>query len=683
MGRVIRPILLSVLAVILAVLFWLGYEAHAVYTYIGATYHPAPRIAAEPRATPVADFLGNHRINILLLGSDNDQKFRQKYPLTQSMIVVSIDPVHHKVVLLSIPRDFWVPIPGFGMGKIDAAAEQGGVPLARATVETLFNITIDYYAWVGLNGFSHLVDDVGGVTIDITHPILDDFYPNDQSSANPYAYMRLFIPPGWRHLSGRQALEYVRSRHADAGGDFGRAARQQQVLLQLQKTASAWNLVLKIPQLAHDLGGMLQTDVPPARLLDIARLAHRLHASDITRVVLSCPTYCQNSTAADGQSILIPDWQTILPVTTKLFAPIGTASPSSPQQTPTPAQETVPTVPARVSVVMMNIPLPTATPTATPQPPPTPAPISLDRLPGKLIYASGGTLYQIGRHGRVTDIMPSWMTAADMPAVSSNGHTLAFIRWSPNASDVDITDLRTHQIPSPITNDASADSTTVSNSLWAAWPSWSADGKTLLFSADRYKLQAPAGEGRMLDLAVYAMNPDGSNPRQLTAPAAGAGGDTDPQFRGTTSEYLYDHWAYQTQDGATSGQPYSQLVIRDLNNPAALWTLTPPSGQIVQPALDRTGNLLAYVQTDGSSSRLISARIVDTASGPQLQNQQVLASGELAQPAFTPDGHWISYLRAEGNGFAIYLVPATGGPSVKLKQAGDNVDAISRPVWTP
>ena len=127
-----RRVLLVLLAILIVLAAYLGVQAYHIYTGINSiTDKTVARATGEP--TEIVPSLGDgRRINFLLLGSDNDQKFRQKYPLTQSMIVVSIDPVHHKVVLLSIPRDFWVPIPGFGMGKIDAAAEQGGGPLSLA-----------------------------------------------------------------------------------------------------------------------------------------------------------------------------------------------------------------------------------------------------------------------------------------------------------------------------------------------------------------------------------------------------------------------------------------------------------------------------------------------------------------------------------------------------------------------
>jgi LCP family protein required for cell wall assembly len=675
MRKVLRLTLLGCLGAALVVAVWTGYEVRTVYTDVSATYHPAPRITQEPKATPVTNFFGNHRINVLLLGSDNDQKFQQLYPLTQSMIVVSIDPVHDKVGLLSIPRDFWIPIPGYGMGKIDGAAEHGGTSLARATVESLFHINVDYYAWVGLGGFSHVVDDFGGVTVDVTHPILDDFYPNDVGSADPYAYTRLFIPAGWHHLSGRQALDYVRSRHGDAVGDFGRSDRQQQVLLQLQKKANGWNLLFKIPQLAHDLSGMIRTDLSSARLLDVARLSRHIRPPDITRLVLSAPKYCQYSQTSDGQSILEPDWQAIRPVVSRLFAPIRTTPPPGPVQhgTATPSLTATPT--------------PTSRPTATPAPSltatTTPPTLEASHLPGKLIYAAGGTFYQMDRNRHVTDIMPSWMSAAGMPAVSANGKNLAFVRWSPEASDIYTYNLQTRQTPTQITNDATPDPPIVNDNMWVAWPAWSADRKTILFSSDRYKLAYPATDSRMLDLAIYAASADGSNVRQLTTPSPGAGGDTDPQLLGHSSKYLYDHWAYHHQNGLAVGQPYSQLQIRALTNPNAVWTLTPPSEHIVQPALDRSGSRLAYVGEHGSTSTLVVAHIVDTKHGPRLRDQKTIASGEIAQPTFTPNGRWISYLQADGNGFDIYLMPAQGGPSMRLGEAGTGVDATSRPVWIP
>ncbi|HEY8744838.1 MAG TPA: LCP family protein, partial [Chloroflexota bacterium] len=140
----------------------------------GATTAPTPPPPPPPpTATPFPSLSGTQRINVLLLGSDTDAKFSGSY-ITQIMIVASIDPVHHTISLLSIPRDFWVPIPGHGVGKIQVAFQfgeldhpgGGGIALARQTIEDDFGIHIDHYAWIGLQGFIKVIDTAGGVDID-------------------------------------------------------------------------------------------------------------------------------------------------------------------------------------------------------------------------------------------------------------------------------------------------------------------------------------------------------------------------------------------------------------------------------------------------------------------------------------------------------------------------------------
>ena len=275
---------------------------------------PAHGVPAPAQPPPPLD--SKHRINILLLGSDNDQKFHQDAVLSQTMIVVSVDPAHHQVTLLSLPRDLWVPIPGHGSAKIDWAYSVGGAPLARATVEKNFRIPIHYYAWVGLNGLVHVIDRVGGVDVDVLHPVLDDNYPND-FSAGGYGTERVYLAAGPQHLDGRHALEYVRSRHGDLLSDFGRSVRQQQVLLALQERAAAMDLMTALPAFARDLNGHVKTDLDLPRVTQLALFLRGLRPADVHQAFIT--SFVRDAHSADGQEILVADWPAVNRYLQQLF----------------------------------------------------------------------------------------------------------------------------------------------------------------------------------------------------------------------------------------------------------------------------------------------------------------------------------------------------------------------------
>ena len=273
--------------------------------------HGVPTPAATP---PPLD--STKRINVLLLGSDNDQKFRSDELLSQTMIVVSIDPAHHQVTLLSLPRDLWVEIPGQASAKIDLAYAKGGAPLARATVERAFKIPIHYYAWIGLNGLIRVVDRVGGVDIDVLHPVLDDNYPNDFSDSG-YGTERVYLAAGPQHLDGRHALQYVRSRHGDLLSDFGRSVRQQQLLLALQQRMVGLDLLTALPGFARDLNGHVKTDLDLVRLTQFAVFMRGLKPGDVRQAFIT--PYVRDGRSPDDQEILLADWPAINRYLKQLF----------------------------------------------------------------------------------------------------------------------------------------------------------------------------------------------------------------------------------------------------------------------------------------------------------------------------------------------------------------------------
>ncbi len=344
------------IAVVLLLLILCGATAAYAYSYfktniqqpLSTMIHPVQRAKDEPRLdTPIpTDSAVSGRVwNILLLGSDNDQKFNFPGVLTQVMMVVHIDTIHNTVTMLSIPRDSWVYVSGAGgMHKIDQAfllgaaqtnSFDGGVRLARLTVEQDYGIPIDRYAWVGLDGFIKVIDTLGGVDIDVAHPIVDDVYPDDTgANANhPFAVERIYLAPGPQHLDGEQALQYVRSRHADLVGDIGRTQRQQQVLEALKQKLNLFTILTKLPQLLSDMKGYLYTDISEQELLGFALFGRTFPTNQIKNITLGPGSgnqdYGDEATIYDPsagaeQDVIIPRCQNIQPVINSLFG-LGSA----------------------------------------------------------------------------------------------------------------------------------------------------------------------------------------------------------------------------------------------------------------------------------------------------------------------------------------------------------------------
>jgi len=271
---------------------------------------PSASASAQPvEAPPGAPF------TVLLLGSDNDAKFSGTV-LTQSMILARVNPTTKVVVMESIPRDMWVPLSTGGMAKIDAAYEHGGASAAVATVEEDFDIHIDHYAWIGLLGLVNLINQVGGIDVVATNPVMDDFYPADLTGRDPYAYERVAVLPGPQHMNGMQALMYVRSRHGDLRSDFGRSQRQQQVLLALRAKAKLLGIA-NLPDIATAMGNDFSTDMTISEIASLLPIASNIQLQNVRQVILASPY--TSTGERDNEDVLLPDWNLILPETHLYF----------------------------------------------------------------------------------------------------------------------------------------------------------------------------------------------------------------------------------------------------------------------------------------------------------------------------------------------------------------------------
>jgi LCP family protein required for cell wall assembly len=265
------------------------------------------------------------RVNILLLGID--QRPQETGPWrTDTMILVSVDPATDSASVLSIPRDLWVTIPGYGENRINTAhflgdSERypgGGVALAKKTIWYNFGIPVHYYVRINFTGFEKLIDAIGGLTINVEKPIHDEAYPDEN-----YGTFVLDIPAGVQHMDGKRVLQYVRSRHGSS--DFDRMARQQQVLRAALDRALSLSIPLsRIPKLIELAGDTVKTDMTLDEILALAQIVQRMDSSRVRSGIIDSSMTTSKMTP-QGWLVEVPDWDKIRPLLDELF-PIAVAS---------------------------------------------------------------------------------------------------------------------------------------------------------------------------------------------------------------------------------------------------------------------------------------------------------------------------------------------------------------------
>jgi len=267
----------------------------------GVTYEPGK---------PLPRWEGTERVNILVMGIDQ-RKHEQGPWRTDTMLVLTIDPVTASGGMLSIPRDLWVPIPGYEEGRINTAHylgelydyPGGGSALAAKTVQYNLGVPIHHYARVNFTAFEQLVNLIGGIDVYVEEEIADPTYPDEA-----YGYDPLYISAGWQHLNGEMALKYARTRRT-AGGDFDRAKRQQQVFLAAFEQVTRLDLLPQLapraPEVWKTLQGSVVTDLTLDQVIALAQLASEVDPEKIRYGVID-EHYTQFWKTPDGQQVLIP-----------------------------------------------------------------------------------------------------------------------------------------------------------------------------------------------------------------------------------------------------------------------------------------------------------------------------------------------------------------------------------------
>jgi polyisoprenyl-teichoic acid--peptidoglycan teichoic acid transferase len=273
----------------------------------GVSLPGMPAITSPGSSGSDAASAGKQRLNFLLMGIDQRNDEKGQPTRSDSMIVVSVDQVNKTAAMISLPRDMWVDIPGYAQNRInvanflgDAYKEPGGGPaLAEKTVEANFGLHIDYWARIDFSGFEKVIDTLGGVDVDVENAIVDNEYPTED-----YGTMKIYIPTGRQHMNGQVALEYARSRHSE--NDFGRARRQQKLLLAVRDRAMALDVIPKLPSLMNTLTGMVQTDIPTTEFIRLANLARQLDTKNVASLVID-ETLAPPFQGQDGAALLMPN----------------------------------------------------------------------------------------------------------------------------------------------------------------------------------------------------------------------------------------------------------------------------------------------------------------------------------------------------------------------------------------
>jgi len=308
----------------------------------------------SPTATPTPDPLAPYAFLLMGYGGGGHEGGL----LTDSMMVVRIEPRNQKIIMISIPRDLWVPIPITGEtsvnSKINAAyaigiddkkypdkqieftGKAGGGELAKVVVEKVVGFKIDHFAALDFNGFVKTIDILGGIDIKIERTFEDPLYPiennigigNSDTCGKPNEeiaaltatmsgdkleaqfkcrYETLHFDKGVQHMDGITALKFARSRHSlTEGGDFNRASRQRQVIMAVKDKVINIGFITKIIPTINTLSRNLTTDIDATKMNELLNSALDLAKYKVIPVALTDKNVLKNAVSEGGQYILIP-----------------------------------------------------------------------------------------------------------------------------------------------------------------------------------------------------------------------------------------------------------------------------------------------------------------------------------------------------------------------------------------
>lgn len=333
-GRRVRRNLILFLLLLLGIAAGSIYAATAVIVRVDnvllpgvdfAVPRPISRVVPGLDPVPVEGSVGTARITILVLGLDR-RPLRDPQvdgpPNSDSMHLISLDPVTRTAVAVALPRDLYVEMPSpqkkgeFWEARINSAyrfGEEtkypgGGAAFSKRVVEYTFRIPIDYYVVVDWNAFADVIDALGGVevTVPTTMRNVEAYNPRD---GNAYP---ITIPAGFVGMDAITALAYARFRD-DAENDFGRIRRQQQVMRAAAERAGQLGWIGQGPQLYSRFRSAIDTDLSAVKLPGVINLIRLIGNDRLTTISLAGENTegVRRVITPFGEDVLVPVWDVV------------------------------------------------------------------------------------------------------------------------------------------------------------------------------------------------------------------------------------------------------------------------------------------------------------------------------------------------------------------------------------
>jgi len=287
-----------------------------------------PSIQTAPTLDPVLQ--NPTRVTVLIMAID--QLPGEKGPFqTDTMIVISIDPLRKTAAMLSVLRDIYVPIPGYSANRVDTAEGMGetvdypggGPVLAIKTVENLLGVPIQHYFLLNFAVFSAVMDAVGPLQVCPAQAIHDTAYPDDFNPNDPNGVITVDFPAGCQMLGTIQLIEYSRVRH-NSGDDYGRAARQQEVITAVRNKVLSLGgfsaLISKAGTIWGAVKSNVKTDMTFDQMAQLAQIALTIPKENISSAELSLQSgYVIPSTTSLKEQVLAPVYEKIHQLVEQMF----------------------------------------------------------------------------------------------------------------------------------------------------------------------------------------------------------------------------------------------------------------------------------------------------------------------------------------------------------------------------